>query len=442
MFAKHLPRLFVLKFLGLFGSNPTKQHFDEELEGPIEGSKGPDNKKNKVPAIVADQFENAKYYGSKCIVDLMLAKGIPGVTVGVAIKGKTVWNSAFGFCDVENHLECNPDARMRVASISKPIFVATVLAPMIESKKLDISSSVHKYLSNDEFPKQKFDNKERDITIEHLLTHTSGIKHYANSSPEDKHLWPIGSTGSQHIYQNSEQYSRTGKYDRYTYRSVISALKPFKDGPLEAEPGSKYKYTTYGWTLLSAVAEKVHQQTAPADAKGRKEQIEDYWVKVLRRDWGLTETSLDQDEPIISNRARYYSRSLPGGGLINAPYVDNSVKWAGGGLNSTVKDLNKFGMALIDAYKGREASKLKRESLELLWTPKQGSYCLGFISKPLKPDESGGEKRAIYHTGSAVGASSVLIIYPESEVVVAILSNLEDVNLTDVGIKIANAFIQ
>uniref|UniRef100_A0A6G1S9V0 Serine beta-lactamase-like protein LACTB, mitochondrial n=1 Tax=Aceria tosichella TaxID=561515 RepID=A0A6G1S9V0_9ACAR len=438
MFAKHLTRLFVFKFLGIFASSHNKQHSGVLEEPPTRNSKSwPQNRNEAQTSNTDHQFEYAKYHGSKSIVNLMLVNGIPGVTVGVAIRGKTVWSSAFGFCDVENHLECNPDARMRVASISKPIFVATVLAPMIEANTLDISSSVHKYLSRDEFPKQKYEGKEYDITIEQLLTHTSGINHYGGGSQQ---LSPIGSTGSQQIYQCSQQYTRTGFYQRHTYRNVIDALVPFKDGPLDAKPGTKFNYTTYGWTLLSAVAEKVHQQTAPADAKGRKEQIEDYWMKVLRRDWGLNEISLDQDEPILSNRARYYIRSPPGGDLINAPYVDNSIKWAGGGLSSTVKDLTKFGTALIDSYKGRPGAKLKRDTVELLWKERMSNYCFGFYSRTLDPGESGGEKRAIYHTGGATGASSVLIIYPESEIVVAILANLSWVNPANVGFMIADAF--
>lgn len=427
MFAKHMPRLFVFKFLGLFSASPWKQNLDvEEQENDVKSAKN-DRK--------IDQLRDAQNRSSKQILELMLTKGIPGVTVSVAKRGEILWSAAFGFCDVENQLECIPDARMRVASISKPIFVATVIAPMIEQDKLDISSSVHKYLTTDEFPKQTYKGKESDITIEQLLSHTSGIKHYGDI---DRSLRPIGSAGSQKIYQGDEQYNRIGFYQRKTFRSVLDALELFKAGPLDKEPG-QFHYTTYGFTLLSAVAEKVHQQSA-TDDKTRKEQIEDYWVKVLRRDWDLKETSLDQDEPIISNRARYYVRSSRDGGLVNAPYADNSVKWAGGGLNSNVKDLAKFGVALVDSYKKREWSKLKRETIELLWTPRKLTYGLGFNTKSLDPDESSEEERAIYHTGHAVGASSVLIIYPKSEVVVAMLANLENVYLGDVGFKIADAF--
>lgn len=425
MYHNHVSRLFAFKLLGLFGAG-SLQHTPPDHQEP---TKDPPR---------SDQFQHAKEFSSKQMVNLMLDKGIPGLTVCVSKRGRVVWSGAFGYCDVENHVECIPEARMRIASISKPLFVATIVAPMIEQDKLDIKTSIYNYLTTEEFPKQQFNGKESDITIEQLLSHTSGIRHYDEGDLKDRPLRPIGSSGSQLLYQCDDQFNRTGFFQRDTFRSVFQALEPFKAGPLVSEPGT-YNYTTYGYTLLSAVAERVHQKGATND-KSKKEQIEDYWVKVLRRDWDMTETNLDQDEPILSNRARYYMRSSPNGALVNAPYTDNSVKWAGGGLISTVKDLVKFGNALVHSFKQREASKLKRETLELLWTEREGSYGLGFATKNLDPYESSGEPRVIYHLGGALGASSALILYPESEIVVAMLANLKDVNLRKVCLDIADKF--
>lgn len=431
MYYKTSSRLFVIKFLGLFGS---LQHL------PNSGDKHKLPDEDLVKSVDSQpKLKGAIDSSSRHVTRLMLERGIPGLTICVSKKGRIVWSGAFGLCDVENLLECKSDARMRVASISKSLFVSTIIAPMIEQNKLDIKASIHKYLTVAEFPRQKFEGKESDITVEQLLSHTSGIKHYEEGE-DDEPLRPIGSSGSIRIHQCSDQYNRQGFYQRQTFRSVIDALEPFKNEPLASEPG-KYSYTTYGYTLLSAVAEKIHQQTANDD-KIKKEQIEDYWVKVLHREWDLNETNLDQDEPILSNRARYYVRLARKGGLVNAPYTDNSNKWAGGGINSSAKDLVKFGIAMVDSYKGRESAKLKRDTVELLWTKKQGPYCLGFETKQLEPSESAGEQRAVYHLGCALGASSALIIYPESEVVVAILANLGSANLRQLALEVANRFAQ
>lgn len=371
-----------------------------------------------------DNETNAKL--SSRVLHTMLEYGIPGLTVCIAKKGKVVWQSAFGYCDVENQLECDPEASMRIASISKSIFSATVVAPMVQSNDLELNSSIHKYLDTSEFPKQNFEGKDYDITIEQLLTHTSGIRAY--SGEENSTLRPIGSKSSKKIYQDDSQFERNEFYQRKTYRDVLDALEPFKNGPLKSEPG-KVNYSTYGYTLLSAVMQKALQTK-----HGSQEQIEDFWSKALKKDWKLENTRLDHDEVIIPRRARYYFRNAFNGGLMNAPYSDLSNKWAGGGLISTARDLTIFGQKLIDSYKGRIEHPLTADTVRSLWTARANSYGLGFRIENLNHKS---DSLIAYHTGSAVGASSVLVIYPEPEVVVSILTNMSFVNLYPLGLYMA-----
>lgn len=443
MFFKPASRLVLIRYLGILGWNSApKQDDTEKIKQHAEQHPEKRNNFEKLyyeTAANSDRIlDHAVDQSRNKISHFMIEKGIPGLAICVAKKGEIIWHTAFGLCDVENQLPCNRDARMRIASISKPMFVATVVAPMIEEGKIDIDSSIHKYLSPDEFPKKKFNDQDIDITVKQLMSHTSGLRHYEEDRAEEKPFRSIGSPGSQTVCQCDSQFDRREFYQRTTYRSVKEALKPFKEDPLVGEPG-KYNYTTYGYTLLSAVVEQAHQQAATND-KVKEEQIEDHWLKVLRREWKLDETSLDQDELLLPNRARYYLRTAYNGGLINAPYADSSVKWAGGGLVSTTKDLVKFGNALVDSYKSRESSKLKRETLDLLWNQVEQSYGLGFAIKTLDPKISAGEVRAVYHLGNAVGCSSALIMYPDSEIVVAILTNLGSTNLMSAGLYVADQF--
>lgn len=438
-------RLFLIKFLGLWGGTNSQIGFegDDKKKSSAENFHNIANQTKQAPIESSTSLakDEAVKAGCKRITALLLEKGIPGLTVCISREGQTIWKSAFGFCDVENQTECEPDAHMRIASISKALFAGTVVAPMIENNKIDIKSSVHNYLSTAEFPKQKFEGKEYDITIEQLLSHTAGIDHYDEGKIENLTLRPIGSKGSKKIYQNDDQFNRVGFYQRRTFRTVLEALEPFKNGPLVKKPGN-YKYSTYGYTLLSAVIEKAHQKGE--DERCKSEQIEDYWIKVLHRDWNMKETYLDQDEVIISKRSRYYLRLGFNGGLINAPYTDNSVKWAGGGMNSTTEDLVKYGQQLIDCYKGRESARLKRQTIELLWKEVKESYGLGFkITSRREGTTRGNEEDqefAVYHEGCALGASSILIMYPESEIVIAILANMGEVSLLPLAKSLASEF--
>jgi CubicO group peptidase (beta-lactamase class C family) len=131
-------------------------------------------------------------------------------------------------------------------------------------------------------------------------------------------------------------------------------------------------------------------------------------------------TTPDQNSQIIEQRTRFYE--LPKDGSVeNAPYVDNSYKWAGGGFLSTPEDLVRFGSALL------QPGSLKAESLKALFTSQKTNageetgYGVGW---GVHKSKSG---KLIYeHSGGSVGGTSQLIIYPESHVVIAMANNLSN----------------
>ena len=75
---------------------------------------------------------------------------------------------------------------------------------------------------------------------------------------------------------------------------------------------------------------------------------------------GLSNTYLDKSCPIIYNRAQYYIRDEYHR-LKNAPYVNNSYKWAGGGFLSNVGDLVKFGNAMLYSYQHKRTEAQKKQ---------------------------------------------------------------------------------
>lgn len=440
MFKNHLNpgRLAMLRLLGLWGGS---QHLDDEETKKEPYKIIPSTTIEEPSAVplsskVRPLEDTLKSTLSKCeekVFSILLEKGIPGLVISVTKQNKPIWNAAFGFCDVENQVRCSPDSRMRIASISKSVFASTMVAPLIDEANLDIKSSIFKYISEKDFPRPKFQDKEYDITIEQLLNHTSGIRHYGDDDVKPT-LRPIGSSGSLHVYQNDDQYNRVEYYEQNNFRSVTEALSVFKNSPLAKEPGN-YSYSSYNYTLLSAVIEKFLQQVKSTDL-----QIEDHWTRTLQKTWNLKETTLDHHEPILSKRARYYMRTGKNGLLINAPYVNNSVKWAGGGLVSTTGDLAKFGNALIDSYKSRKLAKISRATMDLLWDREApNTYALGFKVVKLDANEYN-DKFAVYHTGVALGASSILLIFPESEIVVTIICNMFEIDLTPLAFFIAKQF--
>lgn len=80
-----------------------------------------------------------------------------------------------GYSNLETRTLCHSNTAMRIASISKAI-TATILAKLYEAKKIDLDASVYNYVKF--FPKKEIDGEEVDITIRHLASHTSGVRHY------------------------------------------------------------------------------------------------------------------------------------------------------------------------------------------------------------------------------------------------------------------------
>ncbi len=191
------------------------------------------------------------------------------------------------------------------------------------------------------------------------------------------------------------------------FDSVEAALAIFKDDPLLFTPGSQYSYSSYAYNLLAAVVENVSGLTFEAYLR------ENVWGPA-----GMTATRLEHQGDIVPRRSRQYV--LRGGRAANAPFADLSVKWAGGGIISTVEDLARFAIALDQGV------LLKPETLEKMYEPMtlndgtRTTYGLGWDSQV----EDG--RRWIAHGGGATGGSTYILRLPDKRFAVAIAANVQD----------------
>jgi CubicO group peptidase (beta-lactamase class C family) len=232
---------------------------------------------------------------------------------------------------------------------------------------------VQKYVPT--FPKKKF-----PITTRQLVGHLSGIRHYKTGEQEDKK----------------------------PYDDVVDGLEVFAEDPLLFEPGTTWRYSSFAWNLVSAVVQGA-----------AREPFLDYMQKAVFDPLGLKDTCADERERIIANRTRFYGWDVKRGEAANSREIDVSYKWAGGGFLSTVEDLVKYGSAYLPG-----SDLLEAETLEEVFTRQKlidGTEIQNgigwFVSQ-----EDGGEQ--IYHHGGNIrGGHSILVIRPESRVVVAMASN-------------------
>ncbi|XP_035703710.1 serine beta-lactamase-like protein LACTB, mitochondrial isoform X2 [Folsomia candida] len=359
-------------------------------------------------------------------------------------------------CDLTPSFE-SPAYRNQVVTMA-------MLAKQMEDGKVDIDLPVQTYLPD--FPKKKWEGSDVTITVRHLLSHISGIRHYRKKEDIEKKKKSTSDSDFK------EFFCQEG------CESVTKALEIFQNDELIYKPGTTYYYTTHGWTVVSAVIEKITKTPFDKHAK-RMFQI-----------WGLQNTYMDEHNPIITNRGRYYRRDKESE-LINAPWVDNSCKWAGGGFLSTVDDLVKFSHIMLYSAQqplnsnGDKMTKafLKRETIQKLWTGDKATaapcwdslYALGWVvGDPFSHCVgcNSREEKVVWHSGGAVGASSILLIQfpPKSDssssekntdtsnvecvsdqhqkmndgkvrgIVVAMITNLQNASLTPTAEKLTQEF--
>jgi serine beta-lactamase-like protein LACTB len=314
------------------------------------------------------------------------ASGAPGMSVAVVLNDRIAWSEGFGLADVENNVPARADTVYRIASISKPI-AATAVMQLVERGRVSLDDPVQKYVPA--FPAKG----EQIVTVRHLMTHTSGIRHYRDGEMES----------------------------RDNYQTVTDALRIFKDDPLLFAPGTKYSYSTYAYNLLAGVVETASGLT-----------FEEYLETNVWGPAGMHATYFDHVDAIVPKRAEQYVRR--GNGWRNAPYADLSNKWAGGGILSTAEDLGRFHIALD------EGKLLKPATLKDMYLPfrladgTQSDYALGWnVAK----DDRG--RTWIAHSGGATGGTTYLLRDPSRKLAVAILCNVQSApGLRALAIKLAD----
>ena len=348
---------------------------------------------SQVSTLIADApthgvWDAAVDEARRILRSFMDERGVPGATVAIAVGGDLIWTEGLGWADVENRVGATPLTKFRTASISKAITSAAV-GRLVESGALDLDAPVQRYVPS-------FPEKEQGVVTTRLLGgHLAGIRHY-----------------------RGREFESDVQYD-----DVVAALEMFAGDPLESVPGSEYLYSTYGWNLISAVVQGASGE--PFLSFMRREILEPL---------GMTATVAEHNDSIIAFRGRQYQRGRDGR-LVNAPGVNNSNKWAGGGYLSIAADLARYGSAYL------EPGFLDPSTIELLWTPQATTdgestgYGIGWRSRI----EEG--RREVWHTGGAVGGSTILLIRPDHRLVVSVLTNLEDAGPIRVARDIADLFV-
>jgi len=323
----------------------------------------------------------------------MAATHVPGVSVAVVESGEYEWAEGFGFADLENNAPASEHTLYRLGSISKPL-TAVGAMQIYERGQLDLDAPIQKYCPA--FPK-----KQLPITTREVMGHLGGIRHYKSGSPDEAEL------GNTKHFDNPIQ----------------AGIDFFKNDALVADPGTHFHYSTQGYTLVGCVME---------GASGAK--YLDFMRQNVLAPAGMEHTQADDRFAIIPYRTRFYQQTKSGA-VQNADFLDSSYKIPGGGWLSSVEDMARFEVAILND------KLIKPATRDLMWTPLKPSdgskdrYGLGWAAG----DDIGFV--AVGHSGGQQGTSTAFFIAPAQRSGVVVLTNMEDIGATDLAVEIPKVLV-
>jgi serine beta-lactamase-like protein LACTB len=320
--------------------------------------------------IAQTSFDSRIKEARNSIISMLEEENIVGLSVTVSYEGSIIWSEGFGYADLEEKRAIKPNETLfRIASISKPI-TATILGRLNEEEIINFNKSVYTYVP-------KFPEKGYDITLEQLANHTSGIRHYKTLERENRK--PL---------------------------SIEQGLKRFEQSKLKFKPGTDYLYSSYGYNLLGVAMEKAAEMSF-------EELMKQYVTQPLEMVNTIPDEGVYDDIQISG-----FFKSNGKGKIKEAKPAYMATKLPSGGMLSTSEDLVTFGNAYAQHNLLKDSTQIKILSEVELPNGKKTAYGIGW---GLKVDKKG--RKIISHTGGNAGSVCRLIVYPESELTIAVVSN-------------------
>jgi len=329
-------------------------------------------------------------------VDALFAKwskpDSPGCVLGIIQNGRFLYKQGFGSANLEYNLPITPKSVFRIGSTSKQ-FTAMCIVLLAEEGNLVLENSIRDYIPD-------MPDYADEITVKHLLHHTSGIRDYLT-------LWSIAG-------------ARDG--DFFTDPEVVAMLTRQKE--LNFKPGDEFLYSNSGYFLLAEIVRRITGKS-----------MRYYAAEKIFKPLGMKNTHFHDDSTeIVPNRASGYAAERGGGFTISMTTLGMI---GDGGVFTTAEDLllwdqnfyhNKLG-------KGDPALIAKMLTTGILNSGKQLDYAFGLgVTKYRGLD-------LVSHGGAFVGFRADMLRFPEQKFSVICLANLSQFNPSQMARKVADIFL-
>lgn len=292
----------------------------------------------------------------------------------VAKNGTILLNKGYGYRNAADKVVNNEQTIFQLGSITKQ-FTSAVILKLQEEKKLSVSDKLSKYFPG--YPKGD------SITIEQLMTHTSGIYSYTN-----------------------DPNFMANEVTKPASREMMMAL--FRDKPFDFSPGTSWNYSNSGYSLLGYIIEAVTR-------KPYEQAVRKYIFTPL----GMTHSGFDFANLKNKEKATGYFK-LDDKETVAAPVVDSTVSYSAGAVYSTTGDLYLWHKAL------QKNSILSESQQEKAYTPVKNKYGYGWVI-----DSTEG-KRRVGHGGGIHGFVTNIARVPEDDICIILLSNASNPTLAEI----------
>lgn len=257
--------------------------------------------------------------------------GIVGLGAAIIVDNSVVWIKGYGYADKDNKRLFTPNTIMNIGSISKTI-TGACLMHAVEDKRLSLDEDINNYISfkviNPFFPEEK-------ITLRNLATHTSGI---TDQSPLYGNTYYYGGDSTEPLGEFLKNYFEpNGTYYK-------------RENFLNAKPGSLYKYSNIAAGLAGYIAEI---------ATGQK--LNEYSKEFIFDPLQMEDTGWFFSEIKLTNHSMLYDKKTD---TIKNIKLYGLTTYPDGGVRTSVSDLSKFFICLLNGGEFKGARILKKESVE------------------------------------------------------------------------------
>ncbi|MGX7667926.1 serine hydrolase domain-containing protein [Flavobacterium pedocola] len=314
----------------------------------------------------------------------------PGLSIGIVEKGKLIYTKSVGYANLEYAVKNTDSTAFSLASIAKQ-FTSACIWTLVRDGKITLEDDIRKYLP--ELPEHP-----QTIKIKHLLNHSSGLSNY-------------------HTLMDLKGFN----YDQdYFDNSTVLELAA-KQQQLNHIPGTKTAYGNTSYTLLALITERVSKQN-----------LNDYAKTQLFDPLGMTHTQIrTENQSLIKNRAVGYQQQ--GNDYLQNPRIQKS--YGAGSMASTVIDMVLWFSVLNGTNPKFKGLSEFLTTCDLLNPNEKATYARGVMLDEYK------NFKTISHSGYGWGGQSQLIVLPEKQLSLIILTNLESINPTPLSYEILDLFL-